>query len=354
MKKVFFITILFLKLNIFANEHVVYGSNPDLPTVAIFTTGGTISEKKDPKTGLLVPADIINFIKTIPNITDIAHLKIIQFSNIDSSQMTPNIWFELSQSVDKVLKDRKIAGAVIVHGTDTMSEGAFFLDITLKTDKPVVFTGAMRAASDPYPDGPFNVYNAVCQVCSKNALNWGVTVTLNQYINSARDVEKINTTNPQAFTSGEKGYLGYIFNNKVFRINNRLYRQKFSLSKNLPKVDLYTDYSGARPEILRYIVDSGAEGIVIESLGSGNVNAELYDVIQYAIKKGVIIVITSIVPQGGVFPIYGTKGGGQTLEKLGVIFSNFVRGDKARILLMIAMSNVGKDIEKLSDIFKNP
>lgn len=193
-----------------------------LPKVAIVITGGTIVMKADPKTGGAVPAisgDELE--KSVPGLGKLADIVVIEVTNIGSSQMTPAIWSTLSRKVDEILAKPDIVGAVVTHGTDTMSEGAYFLDLTLKSNKPVVFTGAMNDAPSHDPDGPENIYNAVVQVLSPNAKNWGVTITLNNYINGARAVRKTQTTNVQTFESGKHGYLGYIYADKVTRFNDR-------------------------------------------------------------------------------------------------------------------------------------
>lgn len=214
----------------------LFSIDKNLETVVIVTTGGTIAEKTDPKTGASVPAlSGEDFIKSIPELSKMANIKVINFSNIDSSQMTPEIWAKLTKVVDKALKNNKVKGVVVTHGTDTMAEGAYFLELTLKTNKPVVFVGAMKNASDPYSDGPSNLLNGVAQVISKNSYDFGVTVTMNQYINAARNVRKTQTTNLQTFKSGEKGYLGYIFNKKVYRFNKRPFRLKLPIPKNFLK-----------------------------------------------------------------------------------------------------------------------
>jgi len=261
--KVLFCFLFFLMLNImFTVPSQALSNNPDLPMVAIVTTGGTIAEKVDLETGASVPAlSGAELIEAVPSLSDVANIKVVNFSNIDSSQMTPELWYELSKTVDKILEDTEITGVVVTHGTDTMEEGAYFLDLTLTSDKPVVFVGSMRNASDLSPDGPANLLNSVIQVCSQKARDWGVTVTLNQYINSARDVRKTQTTNVQTFSSGEKGYLGYICNGKVYRLNDRLYRQRFPLPQELPKVVLISTYAGADGSLVRYAVDSGAKGL---------------------------------------------------------------------------------------------
>ncbi len=239
----------------------------------------------------------------------------------------------------------------MTHGTDTMVDGAYFLDLTLKTNKPVVFVGAMRDASDPSPDGPANIYNAVLQVISPNAKDWGVTVTLNQYINSARAVLKTQTTNVQTFKSGEKGYLGYITGGKVTRFNDRLRRHRLPLPQKMAKVVFLSTYSGADGSLLRFAVDSGAEGLVIEGVGAGNVAAPTFEAIKYALSKKVVVVITSRVLHGAVEPIYGDQGGGRTLQQSGVILGGDLHGHKSRLLLMVALPQVGRDPAKLKKYF---
>lgn len=351
---IFSTTFLFAKNQDLKTQFIGNKKNKNLPTVAIITTGGTISEVNDPKTGSSVPGSLENTIKNMQDISSLANIKLVEFSNIDSSQMTPEIWANLSKVVDSTLEDRNIIGAVITHGTDSMAEGAYFLDLTLKTKKPVVFTGAMRNSSSPYSDGPFNLRNAVIQILSNPPKNWGVTVSLNEYINAAREVVKTNTTNPQTFESGLKSYLGYIFEKNIYPINSVLYHNKFPIPKKFPKVFIFQDYAGATAQVLKFMADQTPDAIVVEGLGAGNVNSEVFEGIKYAIEKNIIVAITSVVPHGGVFPIYGDVGGGDSLKKAGVIFSIFLRADKTRILLLLAIANVGKDKEKLSHYLLNP
>jgi L-asparaginase len=326
--------------------------NPDLPTVVVVTTGGTIAEKTDKKTGGAVPAvSGKDLVEAVPGLAKIANIKVINFSNIDSSQMTPELWAKLSKTVMKTLRDPKVRGVVVTHGTDTMAEGSYFLDLTVESDKPVVFVGAMRDASDMSPDGPFNLYNAVLQACSKEGKAWGVTVTLNQFVNSARYVRKTQTTNVQTFESGEKGYLGYIQGGKVYHFNDRPKRITLPLPEKLPEVALLNDYAGADGKFVRHAVDSGAKGIVIQAVGAGNVNAKVNEAVKYALSKGVAVVITSRVYHGSVYPIYGDQGGGLTLKKEGAILAWNMDGPKARLLLMLALPQA-KNQDDLKKLFE--
>jgi len=324
-----------------------------LPLVAIVTTGGTIAEKKDPKTGGAVPAvSGADLIQAVPGLGKMAKIKVVPFSNIDSSHMTPEIWYKLSKKVDEILEDPNIAGAVVTHGTDTMAIGAYFLDVTLQTKKPVTFVGAMRDASDLSPDGPANIYNAVLQVLSEEAQNFGVTVTLNQYINAAREVRKTQTTNVQTFTSGQKGYLGYISMGKVRPFYNRFERKIIPLPEKLPDVALLKTFAGDDGRFIRYAIEKGAKGIVVEAVGAGNVNANVFTVIKEALGKGIPVAITSRVYYGAVYPIYGDKGGGQALQKAGAILADDLSSPKARILLMLSIPQA-EDLQGIVQYFKD-
>lgn len=336
-----------------SSDFTIHLNDPKLPSVAIVTTGGTIAEKIDPKTGKSVPAvSGAELMKAVPGLEKIANIGVLNFMNIDSSQMTPEIWLKLSRRVNDIIQRPDISGVVVTHGTDTMAEGAYFLELTVPNHKPVVFTGAMKAASDPCPDGPGNILNAVIQASSKESLGWGVTVTLNSYINGARDVRKIQTTNVQTFNSGEKGYLGYVYDGKVKRFNHRLHNMTLPLPTKLPKVVFFSTYAGDNGDFIRYAVDQGAKGLVVDALGAGNVNAETCKAILYALTKNVPVVISTRVYYGSVEPAYGDEGGGGMLEKKGVILAGDLMGTKARLLLMLALAEVGNNPEKLKQYFK--
>lgn len=323
-----------------------------LPQVALVVTGGSIVQVNDPKTGASVPAPSVDqILNSIPELKKIANITVVPFSNIDSSQMTPELWANLSQTVNRLLKKPDIRGAVVVHGTDTMAEGAYFLDLTITENKPVVFVGSMKNASDPYSDGPSNLIDAIYQVCSNEAHDWGVTVTMNNYINSARYVEKKQSVNIQSFNCGDKGILGYIVNRTVYRINERPKRKIFAIPKTLPKIVVIYDYAGSDGSLLRYAVDQGAEGIIVEGFGSGDVNVAMYNAILYAISKRVAVIVTTRVPEGGVFPFYGDIGGGFTLKEAGAIVAGDLPACKARILLMMTLHLVKSDHSRLYDYF---
>ncbi len=329
-----------------------FGNNHDLPTIAIVTTGGTIAQKPDLTTGACVPfISGSELIANNPLLLKVANIRLVEFSNIDSSHMNPGMWFKLSKLVNSLLLEDEIHGVVITHGTDTMPEGAYFLDLTINSEKPVIFTGTMRNAFALSFDGPANLYNSVVQASSKDAYNWGVTINLNQYIHSARDVSKTHTTNMQTFSSGIRGCLGYIEESKVRRFHDRTHKLYVPLPDKPAEVALVKTYAGDDGKLLRTITDFEFAGVVVEVLGAGNVNIAVYEAIKYLIDKNISVVITSQVHEGGVYPIYGSQGGGATLQKLKLVLGGDLSGNKARILLMLTLPHVGNDHIKLGKYF---
>jgi L-asparaginase len=171
-----------------------------LPTVALLSTGGTIASKQDPVKGGYVPAlSGEDLVSAVPAIKKIAQIEVEQVSNISSSDMTPEIWIHLAGRVQELLAKPEITGVVITHGTNTLEETAFLLDLTTTSTKPVILVGAQRPASDPDSDGPRNLLNAVRVAVSSEALNKGVMVVMNGQINAARDVTKTNTSQVETF-----------------------------------------------------------------------------------------------------------------------------------------------------------
>lgn len=323
----------------------------NLPKVVVLATGGTIAMKVDPETGATVPAlsgeDLVN---AVPELRQLANIQVVNFSNIPSEYMNPEIWCNLSKKVDDILAHSDVKGIVITHGTDTLEETAYFLDLTLKSDKPVVCIGSQRSASEKDTDGPRNLLNAVKIVLSKQSAGKGVMVVLNHYINAAREVRKTHTSNVETFQSGIYGYLGYVDLDRVIFFRESIRRQKLALPQILPRVDLIAMYTGADGSYVRYAVDSGAKGIVIIAVGLGNVNEAMYDAIKYALNRGVAVVISTRVPNGRVLPVYGNKGGSATLKEIGAIFSDDLSPAKARILLMLTLPLI-KEQEQLQAYF---
>jgi L-asparaginase len=349
LKSVFFVTIIFI-CGFNLNAHA-------LPKVAIIATGGTIAMKKDVASGGVVPkVSGEGLVSSIPELKELAEFEVKEYrgGKIASENMTPTDWINVAKLVQSYIDNPKIAGVVVTHGTDTIEETAFFLDLTLDLDKAVVLVGSQRNASEPTYDGAMNLINAVRQVLMKDAKDLGVTVTMNQYIHGARDVRKTHTNNMQTFDSGPRGALGYIDHDRITVFRKPLHRQKFKLPdpKKLLYVPLLTMFTGADGRLVNTVVKDGASGIVIEGFGIGNVNEPMSDAIKETVKKGIPVVIGSRVYFGRSYPVYATKGGGVDLKKGGTIFSGDLTPWKARIALILALTEKVKP-ENLQAIFDN-
>lgn len=312
----------------------------ELPMCLFIATGGTIAMRVDPSTSAAIPAlSGSDLIKAAPEIAAFAQLEVNNLSNIPSVEMGPQRWVQLHHAIEAALARKEIAGVLVSHGTDTLEETAWFLDLTLThRDKPVVLIGAQRNASEPDFDGPRNLRSGARVCVAPQSSGQGVMVVLNDQINAAREVTKTHTCDVESFNSGDAGLLGRVDGDRVTFYRTSCRRQHVPLALDeLPRVDIVPMYAGADAALLNAAVHAGAKGVVIQALGAGNVNADLLTAISYAIDSGITIVIASRVPRGRVGPVYGFPGGGMTLKSAGVIFANDLSPQKARILLMLAL-----------------
>ncbi|EAJ2428041.1 type II asparaginase, partial [Campylobacter upsaliensis] len=252
------------------------------PKVAILATGGTIAGSIDSAvattgyTAGVVGVDVL--IKAVPEIQNLAKIEGQQIANIDSSNMRDEIWLKLAQEINKLFASG-VDGVVITHGTDTMEETAYFLNLTIKSDKPVVLVGAMRPSTAISADGPKNLYNAVALAADKNARGKGVMVAMNDKIQSARAVVKTHTLNVDAFSSPDFGDMGYIVDGKVYFYNNvaKAHTKKTPFDvknlKELPKVDILYSYSNDGSGVAaKALFENGTKGIVVAGSGAGSIH----------------------------------------------------------------------------------
>lgn len=267
-----------------------------------------------------------------------ADVKSYQFSNQPSPHMTLAKIMELRQFTLDVMEKDQPDGIVITHGTDTLEETAFLFDLTMETDMPIVFTGAMRSGSELGYDGPSNLAQSIVTATSKGSRGRGVLVCMNGELNSASEVTKTNSLALNAFRTPTFGPLGIVDNNRVIYYRNIDFRQVHEIKMLEEKVYLIKTVVGMDSTYLKFVVDQGAKGIVIESFGRGNVPPMMVEGIRYALSKNIHVVIVSRCYEGRVFGSYGYEGGGSHLRSLGVIFGDALPGQKARIKLMVALS----------------
>ncbi|HEO8740981.1 TPA: type II asparaginase [Campylobacter upsaliensis] len=321
------------------------------PKVAILATGGTIAGSIDSAvattgyTAGVVGVDVL--IKAVPEIQNLAKIEGQQIANIDSSNMRDEIWLKLAQEINKLFASG-VDGVVITHGTDTMEETAYFLNLTIKSDKPVVLVGAMRPSTAISADGPKNLYNAVALAADKNAK--GVMVAMNDKIQSARGVVKTHTLNVDAFSSPDFGDMGYIVDGKVYFYNNvaKAYTKKAPFDvknlKELPKVDILYSYSNDGSGVAaKALFENGTKGIVVAGSGAGSIHEAQKEVLKELLTKGLKVAVSSRVVAGRVAVSEADK-------KLGFISAEDLNPQKARVLLMLALTKTN-DPKKIQEYF---
>lgn len=296
-----------------------------------------------------------DLVAAVPAIKNIAQIQVERFSNIPSSDMTPELWIRLAERANELLARPDIAGIVVTHGTNTLEETAYFLDLTTVSAKPVILVGAQRPASDPDSDGPRNLLNAVRVAIAPEAVGKGVMVVMNGQINAARDVTKTNTSQVETFRGLEFGALGVVDAEKVRFYRAPLRRQTFTVDSRtqLGRVEIVTSYAGADGLLIRSILrDAAVQGLVIAGLGLGGVPGAMFDAIQEARAQGIPVVISTRVPTGRVFSLSATKGSSLTLKRIGCVLADNLSPQKARILLMLALTKA-RDPESLQKYFDN-
>lgn len=321
--------------------------------IAIVFTGGTLSMKIDPRLAAVIPAlSSEEIMSMVTNIDKIADIEVINFSNLPGPHMTPEKIMELSNLLKQLLSRNDIVGAVITHGTDTLEETAFLLDLNVITEKPIVMVASMRNSSELGYDGPSNIAAAIATAAAENARNKGCLIVLNNEVNAASEVTKSHTLSLNTFKSLEFGPLGVVDNNEVIFYRNMTRHEYIDVDHLEKKVYLIKAVMGMDSDMIIHVVNKGAKGIVIEGMGRGNLPPTMIEGIDYAIKNNVRIVLVSRCPMGRVLDSYGYEGAGRDLRNKGVILGGNLNGQKARIKLMLALARSDNYLD-IKNIFEN-
>ena len=312
--------------------------------IVIVTTGGTIAMKREKAAGGAIPAlGAADLLAALP--PGLAEIEVVEFCNLPSAHFTLETIWGLSQRVAEMVKRPDVDGVVVTHGTDTMEETAYLLDLVVETEKPMVLTGAMRTASQVGYEGVANLVAAVRTAASPAARDLGALVVMNDEIHAARYVTKIHTLSPATFQSPGWGPLGRVDGDRVI-IGQRVTRQLIPCDHLEPHVALIKLAVGMDDGFLRYVVERGARGVVIEALGGGRVPPWWMPTIREAIEEGVIVLIASRCPAGRAYDEYGYPGAYRDLARAGALFAEGLNGQKARIKLMVALGAAAGNREK--------
>lgn len=346
------LTVVTLSLAVMSVVTTTPVFSADLPVIQMIATGGTIAMKIDPVKKAPVPAiSGEDLLSTVPEIAKLARIEVKNLANVPSDYMDPTLWLALKKAVVEALARPEVAGVIVTHGTDTLEETAYFLDLTVNSEKPIVLIGAQRNASERDFDGPRNLINAARICVSQDAKGKGAVIALNNQINAAREVTKTHTSDVETFKSGDFGFLGNVDNDRVIFYRTPLRRQYIPLVQDkLSYVEIVSMYGGADGTMIKAAVAAGAKAIVVQALGWGNMNIPMYEAVKEAIAKKVAVIVSTRVPNGRVLPVYGFKGGGKTLKDAGAIMADNLPPQKARILAMLLLQH-GVKTEEMQKYF---
>lgn len=320
-----------------------YTQNALKPKVLIITTGGTIASKTNAPV-----LDGKELIQALPELSTHGDIEVEEFVRIGSSKMTPQIWLKLVKRINTILNEKPdLACIIITHGTDTMEETAFFLNLTHKWKTPIVIVGSMRSSNEISADGPANLLNAVRVGISEEAIGKGVMVVLNDNISAGRDILKMNNRRVDAFPSTDIGFMGFVDPEKItfYRSPIKAHTEKSDFNvyelDSLPAVDIVQDFAGLDSDILSYFINRPNQGLVISSFAGGRLSKGMNKIYTLTTDHKPIVISSSI------------KGGrimGSNPEGTPIVIANDLPSNKARILLMLSLTKT-TDISKIQEYF---
>lgn len=309
--------------------------------VVILATGGTIAGSAETQTQAGYSSGQVGvevLLSAVPQLKDLAEVSGEQVANVGSQDMSDEIWLKLAKRVNELQKDRSVDGIVITHGTDTIEETGYFLQLVVDGDKPVVMTAAMRPSTALSADGPLNIFNAVAVAADPEAEGRGVLIVVNDDIHGARGITKTSTTDVQTFRSPERGLIGVTLygENRWFRKPYRDHTEDadFSIKKveELPRVDVIYVTADVSPDLIDAAVAAGAKGIVTAGVGNGNMTAGALEAVKKAVASGVVVVRSTRVPSGAVGRNVEVKD-----DEVGTVASGELNPAKSRILLKLSL-----------------
>lgn len=333
-----------------------------LPVVRVISTGGTIAGRGGSSTSLsnYKPGALLGdeLVRAVPEIKQYADVRVEQLFNVSSSDLTVANWVELANRINTIFASEPgVAGVVVTHGTNTLEETAYFLNLTVKHDRPVVVVGAQRPATAISSDGPLNLLNAIRTAATPEARGKGVLVVMNDEINGARDVTKTSTYRVETFRSPELGFLGYVDSDKVsfYRASTKRHtaQSEFTLTAamQLPKVDIVYSYVETNVAILQTLIASGTQGIVFAGAGAGALSGAERTALKALVSSQTgarpVLVRSSRVGNGRVIADATNR---EDYDALGMIPADTLNPQKARVLLMLALSRT-RDVKEITRMF---
>ncbi len=331
-------------------------------SIGILFTGGTIAMRVDPVSGAAAPSmSAADIVAEIPTLGQVADFEIEEFSRLPGPHVTPEQMWRLACRAAAWLDRPDIDGLVITHGTDTIEETAFLLDLVLTSDKPVVLVGAMRTVSDPSWDGPANLIAAVRVAATEGARGLGVLVVMDDHVFPAREVRKLHTESSGSFSTPEFGPLGVVDSGRVVLRRRTVARPQWQDPGAEPglrvqrldtRVALIQAYTGMDDFLIRALIGHDTRGLAIVAFGRGNVPPAIVPVIADAVQSGMLVTVSSRSMAGRVEARYGYDGGGLQLKNAGAVLAGDLSASQARLLQMVALGLHG-DVPRAGELIRH-
>lgn len=309
-------------------------------TILLIHTGGTISMQLSAETGAVMLNEQNPLTAEKHMLSAYANIIEVEAFNLPSPHITPNEMLRLRNCITAHVDKYAIDGVVITHGTDTLEETAYFLDLTTRYNFPIVLTGAMRSSNELGADGVYNLVEAVRVACSEQAREKGVLVVMNDEIHHAFNITKTSTSSVNTFQSPQYGPIGLVTKKTVHFHHAPIKRQFVEVEKIEKRVALLKAYAGMEADIVESIATLAYDGLVVEGFGQGNVTPAVAASLKKLMTSGMPVILVSRCFNGIAEGVYGYEGGGKQLEDAGVIFANGINGQKARLKLLIGLNQV--------------
>ena len=317
--------------------------------ILILNTAGTISMSEDQKTGEVAPTET-NPIGVGGNIFSyIADLYVEDLYHLASPQITEREMLGIKNRIEEAVEEG-YDGVVVTHGTDTLEETAYYLELTLDVNLPIVITGAMRSSNEIGADGLANLRSSLVVATDDESADKGVLVVMNDEVHTATYVTKTHTTNVATFQTPTFGPIGLVSKNNVIYFQKLIKKEHYNVSTTEKRVYLLKAYAGMDGELINAVCNLGADGLVIEALGAGNLPPKTVPAIRNCIENNIPVVFVSRAFNGVTQDVYDYEGGGKRFQQDGVIFTTGLSGQKARIKLMILLE-AGIPFDKLRELF---
>lgn len=313
--------------------------------VVLITTGGTIASQRNQnnklESGILDGQAILSMCQ-LENQIDI---ELIDLFQIPSMHMTFENLNYLNQTIYRVFEDKEVSGVVVTHGTDSLEETAYFLELTISDSRPIIVTGSQKSPADIGTDVYSNLRNSLLVASSEQGQNMGTCVVFNEKILHSKYVKKMHSSSNSGFGAIGYGMLGYIDNDEVVIYQKPTKREHYAVQQNYPTVEIVYAYLGASSTLLDCLAESNVQGVILIGAGRGQVTPQMTKSIEKLCKKGIKIVLTTSTEEGRVFPTYDYYGSANNLKNIGVIMGGDFDPKKARLKLMLMLANETMDFE---------